>query len=203
MQVAEIDFAGFDFVQDAVDRQFITVGLVDGPADLGLPGEQGVDLHSLCRQGTDAVERDDVVDVRNGNGQPPIFGVVIERQQMVALGQFARYQRQRRRIDDRVGQVDAQLAQAFGQRITQGCFRNKTERNQQFADRLVGLHLLQQGDAQLIFAKNSLGDQELTDLLWRMRSVHGLEAVVGGWWLVAGGGVCSGDRLFSSPATKH
>ena len=116
-----------------------------------------------------------------------MLGIVIKRQQVVPLGQFARHQLQRRRIDDGVGQVDTLLAQALGQRVAQSRFRNESERNQQFADRPVGLHLLQQGNAQLILAKDALGDQDLTNLPWLMRSVHGLKAEVSGEWLVVSG----------------
>jgi hypothetical protein len=53
LQAAKVDLAGFDFVQDAVDRQFIAVALVDGAIDLGLAGEQGVDLDFVAGQSPD------------------------------------------------------------------------------------------------------------------------------------------------------
>ena len=160
-------------MQDAVDRQLVTVGLIDGPVNFGFAGEQGVDLESVAGQSADLVERDDVIDVRKRNRQPLVFGIVVEGQQVVALGQFARHQCQRRRVDNGVGEVDALLAEAFGERVAQGGFGNETEGNQQFADRLVGLHLFEQGNAQLIFAENALGDQNLAKLsLVAYGSVH-------------------------------
>jgi hypothetical protein len=39
-----VDLAGFDFLQDAVDRQFVTVILVDGAVDFGFAGDQRIDL---------------------------------------------------------------------------------------------------------------------------------------------------------------
>ena len=97
-------------------------------------------------------------------GQPLPLGIVVEWQQMVAFGQLARHQRQSRRIDDRVGEVYALLAQALGKRVAQRGLRHEAERNEQLADGLVGLHLLEQGDSQLVFAENALGDQNLTKL---------------------------------------
>jgi len=102
LQAAKIDFPGFDLVQDAVDRQLVAVGLVDRAVDLGLAGEQRVDLDRLAGEAANFVERDDVIDVGERDGQPAPFGVVVERQQVVALGQLVRYQRQCRRVDDGV-----------------------------------------------------------------------------------------------------
>ena len=79
-------------MQNAVDRQLVAVGLVDGTVDLGFAGEQGVDLDLVVRQAAHAIKRDDVVDVRDGNRQPVVFGVVIERQEVVTLRQFARHE---------------------------------------------------------------------------------------------------------------
>jgi hypothetical protein len=52
-------------------------------------------------------------------------------------------------------QIDTLLAQTFRERLAQCGFRNEAERNQQFADRLVRLHLLKQRNAQLIFGKDA------------------------------------------------
>ena len=168
LQPAKVDFPGLDLVQDAVNRQFIAIGLVDGAINFGFAGEQRVDLDVVVGQPANLVERNNVIDVGQGDGQALMFGIVIERQQMVALGQFAWHQGQRRGVNDRVGKVDTLLAKAFGKRVAQGGFRNEAERNQQLADRLIGLHLLEQGDPQLIFAENALGDQHLAklSLLW-------------------------------------
>ncbi len=181
LQTAEVDLAGFDLVQDAVDRQFVAVGLVDGAVDFGFAGQERVDLDLVVRQAAHAVERDNVVDVRNGDRQPVVFGVVVERQQVVALRQFARHKVQRRGVDDRIREVDALLAKAFRERIAQRGFRDEAERHQQLADRLVRLHLFQQRDAELVLAQDALGDQDLAKLalrrggcvhrLWRPMSI--------------------------------
>ena len=84
-------------------------------------------------------------------------------QQVVAFGQVARHQLEGLRVDDRVAQVDALLAQAFRQRLAQRRFGDKTEGNQQLADWLVALHLLQQRDAQLVFRKDTFGNQDLAE----------------------------------------
>jgi hypothetical protein len=102
LQAAEIDLSGFDFVQDAVDRQFMTVVLVDRTIDFGLAGEQGVDLDLVTGEPADAVQCHDVVDVGNGHRQALALPVVVERQHVVALGELARNEFQRRRIDDRI-----------------------------------------------------------------------------------------------------
>ena len=167
LQAAKIDLAGFDLVQDAVDRELVTVGLVDGTVDLGFTGEQRVNLDVVGRQAADAVECDDIVDIGDGDRQSLLVGVIVKRQKVVALGQFARDQRQCRRVDDDVGEVDALLAETFRQRITQGGFGNEPQRNQQLADRLVQLHLLEQRDPQLVFAEDALGDQDLAELSGR------------------------------------
>ena len=39
LQAAKVDLAGFDLVQNAVDGQFVTIGLVDGPVDFGFAGK--------------------------------------------------------------------------------------------------------------------------------------------------------------------
>jgi hypothetical protein len=162
LQAAKIDLAGFDFVQDAVDRQFMAVVLVDRAIDLGLAGEQGVDLDFVSGQPTNPVQRDDVVDIGDGHRQAQVFRVVVERQHMVALGEVARDEFQRRRIDNRIRQIDALFAEAFRERVAQRRFRDKAERDQQLPDRLIRLHLLQQGNSQLILAEDALADQDLT-----------------------------------------
>jgi hypothetical protein len=104
-----------------------------------------------------------------------VGGIVVERQQVVALGEIARDEFQRRRVDDRIRQIDALFAETFGEGIAQGGLGNEAQRNQEFPDRLIRLHLLEQGDAQLILAEDALGDQDLTQqsqMGMQGRSVH-------------------------------
>jgi len=126
-QAFPVDFPGFDFVQDAVDRQFVPVVLVDCSVDLGFAGQQGFDLGALFQQRTDPVEADNVVDVGNRQGQALARQVVVEREQVIAFGEFPRDELEGLRVDDRMGQVDALLAQAFRQRLAQGRFGNETQ----------------------------------------------------------------------------
>ncbi len=60
-------------------------------------------------------------------------------------------------------EVDALLAQALRQRVAQRRLGDEAERDQQPADRLVRLGLFQQRDAQLVFADDALGDQDLAE----------------------------------------
>jgi hypothetical protein len=135
LQAAKIDLAGFDFVQDAVDRQLMTIVLVDRAIDLGLAGEQSVDLDFVAGQATNPVQGNDVVDVGNGHRQAQVFGIVVERQHMVALGEVARDELQRRGIDNRIRQIDALFAEAFRERVAQRRLGDEAERDQELPDR--------------------------------------------------------------------
>jgi len=77
----------------------------------------------------------------------------------VALGQLARHHAQGVRIDDRVARSTALWPRRLAERVAQRGFGNKTERNQQLADWLVGLHLLQQCNAKLVLADHALRDE--------------------------------------------
>ena len=77
-QAFPVDLAGFDFLQDAVDRQFVAVILVDGAVDLGFAGNQRFDLDVFGHQGAHPVEADDVVDVGNRQRQAVVGGVIVE-----------------------------------------------------------------------------------------------------------------------------
>ncbi len=64
-QALVVDLAGFDLVQDAVDRQLVAVVLVDGAVDLGFAGEQRFDLDMLGASSARTwSRRDDVVGCR-------------------------------------------------------------------------------------------------------------------------------------------
>ena len=43
-------------------------------------------------------------------------------------------------------------------------FGDEAQGDEQFSDRLIRLHLLQQCDSQLILAEDAFGDQDLSDL---------------------------------------
>ena len=163
LKTAKVDLAGFNFVQNAVNRQLVAIGLVDRPGNLGFAGEQGFDLNGVTGQSPDLVKRDNVVDIGLGDRQAVMFGVVIEGQHVVPFGKLVRYQGQRGRVDDCAGEVDTLLAKAFGERVAQGRFRYEAQRNEQLADRLIRFQLFEQGDAKLILAEDALGDQYLAE----------------------------------------
>ncbi|MBV6475117.1 MAG: hypothetical protein MOGDAGHF_00629 [Rhodocyclaceae bacterium] len=162
-EAAPVDLAGLDLVQDAVDRQLVAIVLIDGAGDLRLAGQHRVDLQIVVGQCAQLVQRDDVVHVGDGHRHAVPGAVVVEWQQAVALGEFLRHQAQRAGVDDGAGEVDAFLAEAFAERVAQRRLGDEAQADQQLADRLVGLHLLQQRDAQLILADDSLRDQDLAE----------------------------------------
>jgi hypothetical protein len=68
-QAAVVDLAGLDFMQDAVDRQFVAVILVDGAGDFRFAGDQGFDGQIGMDQRAQLVQRDDVVRIGDGDGR--------------------------------------------------------------------------------------------------------------------------------------
>jgi hypothetical protein len=55
-QCTVIDLAGFELGQDAFDRQFVAVGLIDRVRDFGLAGQYGFELDAFRQQRTQLVE---------------------------------------------------------------------------------------------------------------------------------------------------
>ena len=144
-----VDFAGFDFVQDAVDRQFVAVILVDG-------GRFPTRRRAACRSRwpscgrADPVERDDVVVSK----WPPSGAGSARRSRAAAGGgvwpgsrgtSFEGLTGRRRRWRGR-----CLFAQAFRRRVAQRRFGDETSATSSLP---IGwlTHLLQQGDAQLVF----------------------------------------------------
>ncbi len=142
-EAAEIDFAGLDFVQDAIDRQFVAVMLIDGTGDFRFAGQHGVDQQIGRDQRAQFVLCDDIVGIGDGDRQSPLLGVVVERQQAMPFCGIAWHHAQGNRIDRRTAEVDRFLAERFAQCIAQRCLGNEAQADQQLADRMVRLHLLQ------------------------------------------------------------
>ena len=181
-------------MQDAVNRQFVAVILVDGTVDFRFASEQRLDLGAFWQNGADTVEADDIVDVGNCQGQALDLWVVVERQQVIALGHITRDQFERLRVDHRVLQIDTLFAQCLGERLAQCGFRNKAERDQQFADRLIELHLLKERNPQLIFGKNAFRNQDLAEgAVLRGSDTHGVQR----------GSGCSSARRFFTCARSN
>ena len=63
--------------------------------------------------------------------------VIRQRKQMVAAGKRAGYEFQRCRINNDIGEINALGTQIFRQRIPQCRLGNKTQRDQNFSDRLI------------------------------------------------------------------
>jgi peptidoglycan/LPS O-acetylase OafA/YrhL len=73
---------GADFgigLQDAVDRQFVSVELVDVIFELRFAGELGLDLDAGTKRGAQLVEGDHVENLGGGDRQLVFFGVVCNR----------------------------------------------------------------------------------------------------------------------------
>ena len=91
-----------------------------------------------------------------------------------SLGQGARHQLQRGGGDHGVAEIDRLVAERLAQGVAQGGLADEAEGDQETAEQLVGLLLLQQGDAQLVFADDALSQQDLADqAAWAGRGVHG------------------------------
>jgi hypothetical protein len=150
-------------MQDAVDRQLVAVILVDGAGDFRFAGYQRLDCQIRVDQRAQLVQGDDVVRIGDGDGETLLALDITEGEQQVALGELARDQAQGFRVDDGIGEVDRPVAEGFAQGVAQRGFGEEAEGDQQFAHRLVGLHLLQQRNAQLILADHSLRDQDLAN----------------------------------------
>ena len=61
-------------------------------------------------------------------------------------------------------QIDRLKSQLFRKGVPERGLRNKAELNEKAPHRQVRLHLLQQGDAQLVFGQDPLIDQDLADI---------------------------------------
>ena len=172
-QALKIDFTGFDFVQDAVDRELIAEILVDGARDFRFARQQRHHLERLVgggqQVGTQLVEGNHIVRVGHGDGKTAARAIQFQRKQHVALGEFRRQGLDGRRVDDDVRKVDAGGAKIFGQGIAQRRFGDKTQVLQCLAQRLIGALLLLEGDAQLVFRQNAALDQNPAQRFGRRR----------------------------------
>jgi hypothetical protein len=159
-----VDLAGLDLAQDAVDREFVAVVVLDRPLDLGLAGEPQLDLELAIQVGAQLVHRDDVVGVGEGDDEFLVLAVDRDREDAVAPRHVARQQLERRRIDDDVREVDRLHAEFLGQGVAQRRLGDEAELHQQAPDRHVRFRLLEQRDAQLVLGQDSLVDQDLPDV---------------------------------------
>ena len=151
-------------MQDAVDRKFVAEVLVDRARDLGLARKPQFDLQLAVQLGAHLVDRHDVVGVGDGDDEAAPFAVEGDRKNVVALRKFALDQLERRRIDHDLGQVDALQPELLREGVAQRGFGHEAQIDQQLADRLVGLQLFEQRDAQLVLGEDPLRNQDLADV---------------------------------------
>ena len=88
-------------------------------------------------------------------------------QQLITARNILGNQAECGRVDDDGGEIYAFLAEIFRQDVADGGFREKAETDQQATQRLMGLALLLQGDAQLVVADHAFADQYLSQRLLR------------------------------------
>ncbi len=119
VEAGVIDFAGFDFAQDAVEREVEAVELVDAFQQLRFGRQQGVDFELAAERGAQLVERDDVEHVGGRQRQHVARGVMRDRQQVVAAGEFLGHQLQRLGVGHHLGEIDALAAERVGELVAQ------------------------------------------------------------------------------------
>src|ERR1700693_2557335 len=110
LKAAVIDFAGLYFLQDAVDRQFVPVELIDVILELRLAGELSLDFDAGSQRCAQLVERNDVEDLRGRNAELALLGVVSDREQTMTPREILRYHFQRFGVGDYLREVDRFLA---------------------------------------------------------------------------------------------
>ena len=159
-QTLVIDLAGLDFLQDAVDRQFVAVELVDVIFQLRFAGQLGLDLDGRAERRAQLIERDDVEYFGSGDAQFAFVRVVRDRQQAVAAREILRHQFQRLRVGHHVGKVDRLLADRARHDVADRGLGDEAQAHQQAADRDVVLLLLGERDAQLVGGDQPLLDQQ-------------------------------------------
>jgi len=147
-------------MQNAVDRKFEAVILVDRPYDLGFARQHRVDGDILAQHGADLVERDDVVGVGHRQHQGALLLVEFEREDAVTLGDVLGDQLERGGVHHHAGKVRALLLEVLAQRLAHRRLGDEAEGDEQLAQLIAGALLLEQGDAKLVFADHALLDQQ-------------------------------------------
>ena len=151
-------------MQDAVDREVVAEVLVDLASDLGLAGKAQLHFQPAVQLRTHLVDCNDVVGVGDGDDEAALFAVQRDREYVVTLREFALDQLERRRIDHDLGQVDALQPELLREGVPERRFGHEAQVDEQPANRLVGLELLQQRDAQLVLGEDPLRNQDLADM---------------------------------------
>ena len=161
MQTLVIDLAGFDFAQNAVDRELITVKAVDMFLQLRQAREHGLDFELRIDHGTQLVERDDIEHVRHRHHQHLPFDIKCDRQQILAARKFFRHQAHCFYIRSHAGQIHALLADGVGHDIANHGFGDEAQQHHLPAQRQFAAFLLDQRDAQLVLRDQPLLNQQI------------------------------------------
>jgi hypothetical protein len=158
-----VDLAGLDLVQDPVDGELEAVVVLDADGDVGFAREHLLDAQVLAGERPDLVERHHVGGVRHRDQQLLPLRVVAHREHVVAARHVLRDERDRRRVDDGVLQVDGHLAQRLRQDVADRGLGDEPERHQDLAERRLEALLLGERDVQLVLADDSLAEQRLPE----------------------------------------
>ena len=169
LQALIVDLAGLDLMQDAVDRKIVAVVLVDRPADFALAREPHLQRKLAAQLRPHLVQRHDVVRVGNRDDELARLAVERDREDGVPLGELARHELQRHRVDHDLREVHALQAELLGQGIAQRRLGHEAQIHQELADRLMGLELLEQRDPELILGEDPLRNQNLPDMALGLR----------------------------------
>ena len=172
VQAVVVDLAGLDLLQDAVYRQLEAVELIDGLLDLGVAGEQRNDLHVAAEQGVDLVQGHDVEGIRHGHRQAVAGHLVGEGQDPVAARHLLGDELDGLAVHDDVGEIGAALSERPAYDIADDGLGSEAEADQDLAERLPALLLLDERDAHLIGADHALLDQQLPDARRALDLVH-------------------------------
>ncbi len=143
LQAVEVQFAGFNLTQNAVDRELKAVDLLDDADNLRLAAQHCLNGDVAAVQGADLVERHDVEGVSHRQGKVPGLRIVGQRQDGVAPGQILRHDANGSGVDDRVCKIHTALANVLTEYITHQRIGDKAQLDQHGTQRLVGLFQFQ------------------------------------------------------------
>jgi hypothetical protein len=161
LQALIVDLAGLDLAQNPVDRQLVTVELIDVVFELRIPGQHGLDLDLLPERGAQLVQRHHIEHLGDGDGEDLFRGFEGDRQHPVTAGELLGDELDGVPVDDDLGEINALLSDGPGHDVPDHCFRDEAHPHQQTPKRRLLLLLLGQRNAQLVGCDQSLLDEEL------------------------------------------
>ena len=117
LQTRVVDFAGFDFVQDTVDRQFEPVILLDAGDDVRFSRQHRLDNNTVRHQRAYLIEGYDIGRIGNSDNEFVLITHQRHGKNVVTPGGVLGNQQQRGRVRHRIGEIYRDLTQALGQNI--------------------------------------------------------------------------------------